>query len=143
MRRLAVAAGFSIILVAGCAMRSGPDPAAEPEGPTLVLDVTNESDRDVVVGYDFESAAMSGTGESFFPACRREATPHSTISGDYRVVVDGEVVLEDSVPPRASADTFLVVRMRIAPDGEVEVVAPGVMQEPLEAHTAIPGCGAP
>lgn len=140
MRRLAVAAGSALLV----ACVGGP-PVVEQQAPELVLDVTNVRDEDVVVGWDFGSTdaqrGMSGTGETFAPACRRETLPVSTISGDYAITVDGKTVFEGTVPQRAGSETFLVIGLRIGPGGEVEVTAPGVALQAPKVSTALPGCG--
>jgi hypothetical protein len=137
MRRLAVAA-LPVVLVA-CVVDGQRMP--EPGGPTLVMDITNASADEVAVGYEFDAPNMSGTGETLAMPCRREAMPIGTISGTYRIKVAGDTVLEQSVPPAAGPDAFLVVRIGIDPDGEVEVAAPVVVLEPPNASAALPGCG--
>ncbi len=138
MRRLAVAVGS--VLLAGCAPTV---PAVAPDlpAPMLVVDVTNASVDEVVLGFEFEAQGTSGGGESLLAPCRRDAMPLASISGDYSISVDGETVFEGAVPQRASSETFLVVRLRIGPDGEVEVTAPGVALQPPRVSTALPGCG--
>jgi hypothetical protein len=138
MRRLAVAAVS--LLLAGCAP-TGPVVAPDLSGPMLVVDVTNASADEPVLGWEFEAEGTSGGGESLVAPCRRDAIALSSIIGDYQISVDGETVFEGSVPQRASSETFLVVGLRIGPDGEVEVTAPGLALQPPRASTALPGCG--
>jgi hypothetical protein len=138
MRRSAVAA--LPLMLAACVL-GGRVEAPELSGPTLVLDVTNGSDSDLAVGYEFESPGTSGTGETLATACRREATPLSSVIGTYHVTVDGKTVSEDRVPLHADAGSFLVIRVRIGPDGEVEVAPPIILAAQPNLSVAIPGCG--
>jgi hypothetical protein len=137
MHRLVVGAG-ALILLAGCAP-VGP-PVQGVEGPTLVVDVTNTSAEEAVLGWEFESEGMGGGGETLIASCRRVMMPLSPIAGEYQMSVDGKVVFEDVVPQRASSETFLVVPVRIGPDGDVEVMAPGVALRAPEVSAAVP-CG--
>ena len=138
MRRIVVAALPT--LLAACAL-GGRVEAPELFGPTLVLEVTNASDGDVAVGYEFESPGTGGTGETLAAACRREAVPLSSVVGTYHVTVDGKTVWEDAVPLHADAGSFLVIRVRIGPDGEAEVAPPVILAAQPNLSVAIPGCG--
>lgn len=106
-----------------------------------MLDVTNLSDRDVTIEHAYEDGQRSGSGEATFFSCHHNAGIASEVVGDYRVVVDGEHSFEGTVPDRASGETFLVVTIRIGPEGEVEIDGPGVTLEPLNEDSLIPGCG--
>jgi hypothetical protein len=140
MRRLAFAA--AALLLTGCAP-VGPTVVTEPvEAPDLVLDVTNATPQEVVIGWEFEADGHSGSGEALIAACRRESMVPSVINGGYTISVNGETVAEGTVPERAGAETFLVVRVRIGPDGDVDVDPPGVALQPPPAVGAnLPGCG--
>ena len=138
MRR-AVVAALPVVLAA-CAF-GGRVEAPAPAGPTLVLDITNRSADDVAVGFEFESPGTGGTGEVLATACRRDATPLSTIVGTYHVTVDGKTVWEDAVPPGAGPDRFLVIGVRIGSDGEVEVAPPVILAAQPNRGIAIPDCG--
>ena len=138
MRRIVVAA--LPMLLAACAL-GGRVEAPELSGPTLVLEVTNASDVDVAVGYEFESPGTGGTGETLAAACRREAVPMSSVVGTYHVTVDGKTVWEDAVPLHADAGSFLVIRVRIGPDGEAEVAPPVILAAQPNFSVAIRGCG--
>lgn len=137
MRRLSVAVGS--LLLAGC--MPAPAAPAPVAGPTLVIDVTNGSSEEVILGFEWESVGAGGSGETFVAPCRREAAPFSTVSGEYRVLVDGEEVAGGSVPDEAGADAFFVIRVRVGPDGEAEAAPPVVvLREPPYVSAAIP-CG--
>ena len=136
MRRLTVAA--SSLIVAGCVTGQTIQP---PQGPTLVIDVTNASDREVVVASEFDSPGSSGNGESLAAACRREATPVFPVTGDYRVSVDGEAVVDGVVQAADGTGRFLVIRVFIGPDGVVEAAAPVILALAPDVSAAIPGCG--
>lgn len=138
MRRSAVAA--LPLMLAACVLGTRVE-APELSGPTLVLEVANSSDGDVAVGYEFESPGTSGTGETLAAACRREAVPLSSVIGTYDVTVEGKKVWEDAVPLHADAGSFLVIRVRIGPDGEVEVAPPVILAAQPNLSVAIPGCG--
>ncbi len=138
MRRSAVAA--LPLMLAACAL-GGRVEAPELSGPTLVVEVTNGSGGDVAIGYEFESAGTAGTGEALAEACRREAVPLSSVVGTYQVTVDGKTVWEDAVPLHADAESFLVIRVRIGPDGDAEVTPPVILAAQPNLSVAIPGCG--
>ena len=138
MRRAVVAA--LPVLLAACVF-GGRVEAPAPAGPTLVLDVTNRTADDVAVGYEFEAPGTGGTGEALATACRRDATPLSTVVGSYHVTVDGKTVWEDAVPPGAGPDRFLVIGVRIGSDGEVEVAPPVILAAQPNRGIAIPDCG--
>ena len=137
MRRVVVAA--LPVVLAACAF-GGRVEAPAPGGPTLVLDITNRTADDVAVGYEFEAPGTGGTGEVLATACRRDATPLSTIVGTYHVTVNGKTVWEDAVAPGAAAEGFLVIRVRIGPDGEVEVAPPVILAAQPRLGVAIPDC---
>ena len=134
---------FAIVglVLTGCAP-VGPTVVGDAvDAPQLVLDVTNATTEEVVVGWTFAAEGHSGNGEALVAACRRESLAPSVVSGDYAISVDGETITEDAVPERASNETFLVVRIRIAADGEVEADPPGVaVQPPPEVGQNLPGC---
>jgi hypothetical protein len=136
MRRLTVAA--SSLILAGCVTAQTTQP---PQGPTLVIDVTNASDREVVVATEFDSPGSSGNGESLAAACRREATPVFPVTGDYRVSVDGEAVADGVVQASDGTGRFLVIRVFVGPDGDVEAAAPVILASAPDVSSAIPGCG--
>ena len=136
MRRLTVAA--SSLILAGCVTAQTTQP---PQGPTLVIDVTNASDREVVVASEFDSPGASGVGESLAAACRREATPVFPVTGDHRVSVDGEAVADGLVQASDGTGRFLVIRVFVGPDGVVEAAAPVILAPAPNVSAAIPGCG--
>ena len=137
MRRLAVVAGA---LLLGACVPGQAQPAERP-GPTLVVDMTNATDRDVVVGHAYESPGESGTGEQFMPACRHETLLLSEIRGEYQVSVDGKPVFEGSVPAGADSETYVLIRMTIGPDAEVAAAEPIVVAEVPDVSADVPGCG--
>jgi hypothetical protein len=138
MRRAFVAA--LPVVLAACAF-GGRVEAPVPAGPTLVLDVTNRTADDVAVGYEFEAPGTGGTGEAIATACRRDATMLSSVVGTYHVTVDGKTVWEDAVPPGAGRERFLVIRVQIGSDGEVEVAPPVILAAQPNVGVAIPDCG--
>ena len=119
MRRLAVAA--SAMLLVGCVSGQTVQP---PEGPMLVVDVTNASAAEATLDYEFESEGTSGAGEARLPACRRESLPLSSIRGSYQMRVEGATIADGVVPAAAGRQEFLVIRLLIGPDGGLEAAAP-------------------
>jgi hypothetical protein len=137
MRLLSAAAGS--LLLAGCV--GGVEVAAEPPGPIFVIDVTNASDGDVEVSYEFTANSFGGAGGMLILACRQEASELGSIDGDYEVAIDGQVVHEGTVPDGMGPDRFIVVRVRIDPDGEVEALPAAVLLQGTFVSRALPGCG--
>jgi hypothetical protein len=103
------------------------------------VELSNGSVDQVAIGYEFTAGGTSGVGEMLVPSCRRE-TLASTVSGDYKVTVEGKSVVEGSVPGGLEDDQFFVIRLRIGPDGEVEAAPPLVMATQPNVSAAIPGC---
>jgi hypothetical protein len=132
-----LAAAVSALLLAGCA--SGP-PIQPPQGPTLIVDVANASGAEATFEFEFESEGTSGAGGALLPACRRETLQLSSISGSYRMRVDGAEISEGVVPAAAGEGEFLVIRLVIGPDGEAEAAAPVVLAAPPNVSAAIRGC---
>jgi hypothetical protein len=137
MRRLAVAAGS--LLLAGCV--AGVQVAAEPPGPVLVLDITNASDRELAITHEFTANTFGGASGTSISACRQEAMDLGSVNGEYHVAIDGEVVHEGTVPDGVGADRFLVVRIRVDPDGEIEALPAAVLGQGGQVSRALPGCG--
>lgn len=137
MRRLSALA--LVLLLPAC--RVGPAPDVGPLGPALVLDVRNASDRELIIGYDFEAGASSGGGEGLVGPCERQAIMFGEIGGSYTVTVDGSSVVESTVPAGAPVDATMVVTVLVGPDGEVEVPPPAFVRAPNLDPATIPGCG--
>jgi hypothetical protein len=98
----------------------------ELPGPLLVAEVTNQSDRDVAFSYRYEAEVGSseGSGEGFAPACSVMTESWSQITGTYTLSVDDVVLHEGRLGPGQGDDAVLFVRVRVAPNGEAEIVAP-------------------
>ncbi|HEX2765017.1 MAG TPA: hypothetical protein VHR55_00045 [Candidatus Limnocylindria bacterium] len=129
-----VAGSLLSLLVAGCSWVSvaplgqpdaGVDAAAPVPGagfgPVLVLDVVNNSDREVVAGYEYVSDNPAGSGEAVVPACHQVSTFMAEIVGRYRILVDGAVVADGAVP-RAMTDGAVTMRVIVDPDGTAHAV---------------------
>jgi hypothetical protein len=119
--------GIAALVLAGATSGCAPVvmPVAEPGqpgapiGPQLVVAVENRSDRDVTVGYEYESPNSSGGGEAFVPRCEFQEMLFGEIAGSFELVVDGAPAFDGTVPPGMPADGFLVVRLSIDADGDV------------------------
>jgi hypothetical protein len=141
MRRLAVP-GWCLPLLAACAIGGpvvAPVPGA-PAGPRLVLDVTNESPDERSIGFEWEGQTSAGGGEGPIAACHREAMQFGPLSGEYRVLVDGEAVWNGVAPNGLGADAVAVIRVRIGPDGAVNVAEPILVAAAPNVSAEIPGC---
>jgi hypothetical protein len=139
MRRLATATG-SVLLCACVA----PQPNAAPAGPTLVIDVRNASDRALEVEYDFTSGVTSGTGGTFVEPCQRHPWSVGDVGGGggtYRIEVDGDTVVDATIPASAPEGASIVVSVLVGQDGAVEVLPPSMVEVPELDTTTIPGCG--
>jgi hypothetical protein len=129
LRRSVAGFGTAATLLAGCAIAGDRFEVVEPAepappvpgavGPALVLDVTNASDADVSVGYEFADGASTGVGEGVAASCERSVTPYGPIGGTYEIVVDGTAVHEGRVPDAAAL--VLVVTVVIDADGDASV----------------------
>jgi hypothetical protein len=129
LRRRIVGLGAAATLLAGCAIAGERFEVVEPAepappvpgavGPALVLDVTNASDADVAVGYEFADGASTGNGEGVAASCERSVTPYGPIGGAYEILVDGATVHEGRVPDAPA--TVLIVTIVIDAEGEVSV----------------------
>jgi len=113
-----------------------------PEGPQLAVEVANTSDREITIGYDFEEFQSSGGGVGTVAPCEQVAIPFGLIGGRYTVLLDGEALLERAVPAGAPADTWVVVRVRIDPDGGGEVIGSRIaVRMPDPQPRPISDCG--
>jgi hypothetical protein len=134
------AGGLVSLLLSACVSGVTVDQASAT-GPTLVVDVTNASTDERSVAYEFDGGAMSGGGEGALGACERQVTPFGEVRGSYSVEIDGNSVLDGTVPPNA-VDGYLVVRVTISADGEVSAAPPAlILREPAMVINPIPGCG--
>jgi hypothetical protein len=137
MRRPATAA-LALLLV-GCV--PGTDPAAEPPGPALVIDVRNSSDQQLDIAFDFTAEVWNGSGATLVEPCQRHPITVGKIGGGrYAVHVEGKTVVDAAVPASAPHDATLVVGVLIGPDGMVEVLPSRVVEVPELDTTPIP-CG--
>ena len=127
------AAAAMAVLLAACA----------PVGPTLVVEVTNRSDHDVVVGYSFESFARNGTGEALSTSCRREALWFDPIGGHYVISVDGKRITTGALSDQLDPAGFLVLRVWIHENGGVEVGGTlDSLEQAPQTNFALNACGA-
>ena len=133
------AAAAAILLILSACV---PAPATNgaPIGPSLLIDVSNASNRQLEVGYEFEAGQNSGSGAGLIGPCSRQPMQAGQIGGAYVILVDGKSVLEATVPLSAPADAFMVVNVSVGPDGEVEVSPGGFVQAPRVDTEPIP-CG--
>lgn len=147
MRRGAGAiASLALVLVACMPVVAPAPPGAEPGepiGPELVIDVVNRSNREVRIGYEFEAPNSAGGGEGLMPPCERMMSPFGGVGGRFEILVDGDVVMAEVMPPGMPADGFVLVRVTIEPDGEVEVAPqPAWMRLPPDlVNQRLPDCG--
>jgi len=133
---LAVAASGCMPVVVPVQGDRGPE-----VGPELVLDVLNQSDRELTVGYEFESVASSGGGEGLVAACERVTLLFGTIAGSYDIRLDGEPVFDGRMAAGLPADGFFVVRLAVDADGVGSVTEPGWTRIPPEmANRPLRGC---
>ena len=90
-------------------------------GPVLVLDVVNNSNEDVAVGYEFESDNTSGGGEGSVPGCEHVSAVFGAMAGTYRITIDGDVVAQGAIPA-GMLEGSVTRRIVVAPDGAAQVV---------------------
>ena len=123
-------------------VQEAPAEPAGQVGPELVIDVVNRSDRELVIGYEFETPNASGGGEGTMPPCERMEMLFGSVAGDYEILLDRERVLEGAVPDAMPDDGFLIVRLTIDADGDVDVIGPRWTRIPPELRNqALPECG--
>jgi hypothetical protein len=133
-----VAAAVMAALLTACGELQVP----ELSGPTLVVEVTNRSDRDVAVGYTFATTVISGSGETSSSACRREALRFGMVAGQYVITVDGKRVTTGGIGAELPEDSeFLVIRLKIHENGGVEVTGPGLLPQAPVTNAEIVSCG--
>jgi hypothetical protein len=132
-------------MLAGLLAACGPGgdlEAPELSGPVLVVEVTNRSERDVLVGYAFASNILNGSGELRSPACRREALRLGMVAGQYEVRVDGKRVTGGDIGPDLPENRdFLVMRLEIHPNGGAEIFVPDLKEQAPQTSVAISRCG--
>ena len=113
-------------MLAACAPVVVPIGGGPPDGPQLAIHVANASDREVAVGYEFEAVNTGGGGEGTVGSCEQVVMPFGTVTGQYRVLIDGAPVHEAAAPAGVPAGAWVVVRVSIGPDGEPEVLGIGI-----------------
>lgn len=96
------------------------------DGPQLAIQVANASDREVAVGYEFEAVNTGGGGEGAVASCEQALMTFGTVSGRYRVLVDGVQLPEAAAPAGVPADAWVVVRVSVSADGDATVVGTGI-----------------
>jgi hypothetical protein len=132
----------ALVVLAGCFPTTVTVDPGQPIGPTLVLDVANASADQRTIAYEFEMGNSSGGGEGTLLACERSTMTFGEIGGRYTVEVDGEPVVDATMPPNVPLDRFVVVRIMIAADGTASAAAPvlSARAPPIETGP-IAGCG--
>lgn len=130
------------LLLAACLPVGVEQAPGAPIGPVLVLDVTNISDRELEVVYEFDSLSSDGSGGGSFGACVRSISLWGEVAGTYSILVEREPLVEADVPPGMPADGYLVVALSIDPDGAARQTAPARWARVIESEERpIPGCG--
>jgi hypothetical protein len=127
--RRAVGLVMAATVLAGCTISGDSFEVVEPAepappapgavGPALVLDVTNASDGDVAVGYEFVDEGSTGNGEGIAAPCERSVTAYGPIGGTYTILVDGGPIHEGRVPEVLAP--VLIVTLVIDREGEASV----------------------
>jgi hypothetical protein len=129
------------LVLAACAPVVVPIADGPPDGPQLAIQVANASDRQVAVGYEFEAVNSGGGGEGTVASCEQALMTFGTVSGRYRVLIDGVQLHEAAAPAGVPADAWMVVRVSIGPDGDPEVIGAGIaVQMPDPDSRPIAGC---
>jgi len=121
MRRATITAVVGLLL-AGCwpvGVERGP---AGRIGPTLLVEVTNRSARELPASYEFTAAASMGGGESLVASCERLTQVWGDVAGTFAISIDGKPVLDAEVAPGTPLEGYLVVRIEVGPDGEASVI---------------------
>jgi hypothetical protein len=94
-------------------------PAPGAVGPAIVIDVTNASEVERTVDYQFADEVSSGNGGGLIGPCERSVTPYGPVAGTYEIRVDGEPIHEGRVPEGQAVS--LIVTITIRPTGEAVV----------------------
>ena len=121
--RVAIAA-IAVLLLAGCwpvGVERGP---AGRIGPTLVVEVTNRSARELPASYEFSASASSGGGEGLVNSCEHLSQVWGDVAGTFTISIDGKPVLDAEVAPGTPLEGYLVVRIEVDPDGEAQAIGP-------------------
>jgi hypothetical protein len=139
-RRLAP--GAALLALTACMPAGVTVDPGQPIGPTLVIDITNRSDAERTIGYEFDMGSMSGGGEGTLLACERSVMPFGEIGSNFTILVDSEPVIEETLPPGIPPDRFVVVKVTVAEDGTATAAAPVLAARMPPVQSApIPGCG--
>lgn len=119
-----------------------PDGPDVPDGPQLVLVISNVSRRDIEVSYEYEALQLGGGGGGSVGSCELAQMSFESIQGHYTVLIDGNAVHEADVPPFAAAGTSILVRVNIDSEDGIQVGPPQLLVEvPQNNVRGIPGCG--
>jgi hypothetical protein len=144
LTRSVLAGVAAIVALGGCFPTFTTVERAEPEGPvgpTFVVDVTNASNEEQTVSYEYEAGNSSGGGEGSVIGCERTLIPFGPIGGSYTVLVNGKPAGEATLPANLPDDRFVLVRVTIAADGTATTAAPAFLaQMPPVQSESLPGC---
>ncbi len=131
-----------ILALTACTPVAVPIVEGEPEGPQLAIEVVNASNQESEVGYEFEAVQSSGGGEGTVRRCEQVVVPFGLIGGRYSILLNGEALIEEAVPPGLPADAWVVVRVEIGPGGEGTAHRPRVVARmPDPQPRRIADCG--
>lgn len=131
----------------GCApvvMPAAPAEGQAPDfGPSLVVDLVNASEDEIVVSYEFQSVNAGGGGEGSIPACERMVMEFGDVAGTYDVTVAGTTVIDAQVPPGMPANGYLLARVQVDRDGTASADGPPrwVAAAPAMVNAPLANCG--
>ncbi len=133
---------LALVITTACFPVSGPAVGpAQIRGPSVALVVTNRTNENRVIGYEFEAESTAGGGEGEVP-CGRTVILFGELVGSYVILADGQPVAEGQVPAAARAGTFLVFRIEIDEEGSASAMGPDVRAQPPDEQALIfENCG--
>lgn len=122
--------------------QQAPAEAPHPQGPQLAVDVTNMSAQPLDIAYEFEGDNSAGGGEGPVLPCNQSVMPFAMIAGEYVLTLEGASILEGTVPPRLPPEAWLLVRVVIGADGELDVIGPvSLPRAPEFESRSLGACG--
>ncbi|HEX7225720.1 MAG TPA: hypothetical protein VF367_09105 [Candidatus Limnocylindria bacterium] len=113
----------------------------EEAGPLIVFDVTNQSPVLRDVRYEIAEPSGASAGSTSAVQCARTVVELGRASRTIELTIDGEAFGSYTVTPADAQAGWLVMRMRIAPDGGALLLGVAAAENnPQAPLTPVPGC---
>lgn len=113
----------------------------EQTGPVVVFDVTNQSTELRDLRYEIAEPNGASAGSTSAIPCARTVVELGPASRTIELAIDGEGFGSYTVTPADADARWIVMRVRIAPDGDALLLGVAAAENnPQAPVTPVPGC---